>query len=475
MNERMKTVRSEEERRQQQTPLGADRPEAAVNPPGPDGGPSSSAAQPAASSRKETVYLMEQVVSHENMLRALKRVEANRGAPGNDGLTVEELRPYLRTYWATIRQDLLGDQYRPQSVRRVEIPKPGGGIRQLGIPTVLDRLIQQALLQVLTPIFDPDFVDESYGFRPGRSAHDAIRAAQEHLAAGYEWVVDMDLEKFFDRVNHDILMSRVARKVTDKRVLRLIRRYLQAGAMVEGVVMPTEEGTPQGGPLSPLLANILLDDLDRELKERGHRFVRYADDCNIYVRSERAGQRVLKSLTQWLRKRLKLRVNEQKSGVRRATQSKFLGFSFYRSSSGPRIRLASTTKERVKARLRHLTRRNWSISMEDRLRRIRRYLQGWLAYFALADCRQFLRQLMQWLRRRLRACSWVQWKRVRTRFRKLRALGTPEWLVRLTAFSRRGPWFMAGGPLNGILTVDYWRQLGLIDLPSRYMELCQRL
>jgi len=310
---------------------------------------------------------MEDVVSRENMFRALKRVAANGGAPGPDGMTVEELRPHLRQHWATIRADLLADRYRPQPVRRAEIPKPNGGIRQLGIPTVLDRLLQQALLQVLTPVFDPGFADESHGFRPGRSAHDAIREHLRPSAAGYQWVVDMDLEKFFARVNHDILMSRVARKVGDKRALRLIRRYLQAGVLLEGVVLPTEEGTPQGGPLSPLLANILLDDLDRELGRRGHRFVRYADDGNIYVRSERAGQRVLQSITRWLQKRLKLKVNQQKSGVRRATQSRFPGCSFYWSRGEPRVRLAPTTKARVRARLCELTRRNWGVSMAARL------------------------------------------------------------------------------------------------------------
>jgi len=475
MNERMESVSSRGAPRQQKTPLGADHQEETVNPSLPEGGPSASPARPGDPPREvEDQRLMERVVSRHNMIRAYERVKSNAGAPGVDGMTVEELMPYLREQWAGIRDDLLGDVYRPQPVRRVKIPKSNGGVRLLGVPTVVDRLIQQALLQVLTPLIDPEFADESYGFRPGRSAHDAARAARSHMDAGYRWVVDMDLEKFFDRVNHDVLMSRVARRIRDKRVLRLIRRYLQSGVMINGVVVSTEEGTPQGGPLSPLLANILLDDLDCELRSRGHRFVRYADDVNVYVRSKRAGERVLESLKQWLGKNLRLRVNEEKSGVRPASRSKFLGLSFYRSPRGWRIRLAPSSLKRLKERLRRLTSRNWGVSLRVRIGRLNEYSRGWLGYFSIADMKGPLRDVDQWLRRRLRACVWVQWKRVRTRWRKLRDLGVPDWKIHLTANSRRGPWFMAGAPLNSILDLDYWRKQDLMFLTDRYLLLRQR-
>jgi len=475
MNERMGSVSSQDERRGQKTPHGADLQEETVNPSGPGGGPSSSSAREEDPSREaEERQLMERVVSRHNMIRAYERAKSNAGAPGVDGMTVEALMPYLRDHWAGIKDDLLGDRYRPQPVRRVEIPKAGGGVRLLGIPTVLDRLVQQALLQVLTPMIDPEFADESYGFRPGRSAHDALRASQSHMGEGYKWVVDVDLEKFFDRVNHDVLMSRVARRISDKRVLRLIRRYLQSGVMLDGVVVSTEEGTPQGGPLSPLLANILLDDLDRELQSRGHRFVRYADDVNVYVRSRRAGERVLDGLKKWLKKKLRLKVNEDKSGVRPASKSKFLGLSFYRSPRGWRIRVASSSLSRLKDRLRQLTRRNWGVSMKERIRRLNEYTRGWLGYFSIADMKGPLQEIDQWVRRRLRACVWVQWKRVRTRWRKLRDLGVPDWKVHLTANSRRGPWFMAGAPLNSILNLDFWREQDLMFLTDRYLLLRQR-
>ncbi|MGE5552563.1 MAG: group II intron reverse transcriptase/maturase [Betaproteobacteria bacterium] len=412
---------------------------------------------------------MEQAVARENMWAALRRVERNGGAPGVDGVTVKSLRDLLRQKWEQTREELLRGTYRPQPVRRVEIPKPSGGVRMLGIPTVMDRLIQQALLQVLTPLFDPGFSNHSYGFRPGRRAHDAVRKAREYVEEGYTWVVDLDLEKFFDRVNHDKLMARVARKVEDKRVLKLIRAYLNAGVLIDGVVMASEEGTPQGGPLSPLLANIMLDDLDKELERRGHRFVRYADDCNIYVRTERAGKRVMGSVKQYLQERLKLRVNEAKSAVDRPWRRKFVGFSMYRHKGRTGIRIAPENLRRLKDRIRKLTSRSRSQSLERRIAALNEYLMGWVMYFSLADARKVLAAVDQWIRRRLRMCVWKQWKRYRTRVRELRAHGVPEWLVRKGAGTRRGPWFAASSSaLNTALGTAYWQAQGLLSLTERY-------
>ncbi|QGP91117.1 Reverse transcriptase [Neomoorella glycerini] len=468
-------MRSREGRRQQKTPEGACPREEVVKPQGTAGGPSSSPAQSGTSPRRgQGSGLMEQVVARSNMLAALKRVERNGGAPGVDGIPTERLRDQIRTEWPRIREELLAGTYRPKPVRRVEIPKPGGGKRLLGIPTVMDRLIQQALLQVLTPIFDPQFSENSFGFRPGRRAHDAVKKARQYVEEGYEWAVDLDIEKYFDRVNHDILMARVARKVTDKRVLTLIRRYLTAGVMVKGVVMETAEGTPQGGPLSPLLANILLDDLDKELEKRGHKFVRYADDCNIYVKSKRAGERVMASIRNFLQERLKLKINEQKSAVDRPWKLKFLGFSMYKAKAGEiLIRLAPQTIERVKMKIREITSRNKPVSMEERIERLNAYLGGWIGYFALADTPSTFRNLEGWMRRRLRMCLWKQWKRVRTRYRELRALGLPDWVVHNFANARKGPWRMAHGPMNRALGNAYWQSQGLMSLTERYQSLRQ--
>lgn len=461
---------SPDTQRKQPTPQGTSRQEAAVMPSGPAGEPSVSAARARAKSRGEPdTSLMERVVGRQNLFDALSRVERNGGAPGVDGMSCKQLRPYLKDNWTRIRQELLEGNYRPQPVRRVEIPKPDGGVRQLGIPTVLDRFIQQAMLQVLTPIFDPQFSAHSYGFRPGKRAHDAVRAARRFIQDGHTWVVDMDLEKFFDKVQHDKLMARVARRVGDKRVLRLIRRYLQAGVMLNGIKVTAGEGTPQGGPLSPLLANVMLDDLDKELEKRGHKFARYADDCNIYVRSQRAGERVMASVKDFLETRLGLKVNEGKSAVERPWKRKFLGFSFYRHKGEVKIRLAPQSLVRVRAKIRALTSRKHSQSIEERLRRLSSYLGGWVGYFALADSPSIFRDLDGWIRRRLRMCLWKQWKRVRTRKRELAALGLPDRVAWMFANTRKGYWRTAHTPqLHQALGLAFWQGKGLASLLERY-------
>jgi RNA-directed DNA polymerase len=415
--------------------------------------------------------LWEQVWERENLLRALRRVESNRGAPGVDGMTVAELRLHLVGQWRQIREALEEGRYRPSPVRRVGIPKPDGGERQLGIPTVLDRFIQQAIAQGLTPLFEPLFSPHSYGFRPGRSAHEAMKQAQVYVQDGYNWVVDIDLERFFDRVNHDMLMARVARVVKDKRVLKLIRAYLESGVMVNGVVMDIEEGTPQGGPLSPLLSNIMLDDLDKVLEKRGHKFVRYADDCNIYVKTQRAGERVMGGVVQFLEGKLKLRVNRQKSKVDRASRVKFLGFSFYKYRGEVRIRIATKTLERVRRRLRGLTRRTRSGKLEEVIREVNQYLRGWIGYFRLADTPSIFEDLDSWIRRRLRQMVWKRWKRGRTRYRELVALGVPRGRAGLGAVGK-SPWRMSRTPVvNEALNNAYWQKLGLVSISQRYRQL----
>jgi len=416
--------------------------------------------------------LWEQIVSRGNLFAALARVEANGGAPGVDGLTVEALRPYLKAHWLEIRAALDAGSYRPQPVRRVEIPKPDGGVRLLGIPTVLDRLIQQAIAQVLTPLFDPQFSEHSYGFRPKRSAHQAIEAAQAYLEEGYEWVVDIDLEKFFDHVNHDALMTRVGRVVSDRRVKRMIHLYLISGVMVEGVVMASEEGTPQGGPLSPLLSNIMLDDLDKELERRGHRFVRYADDCNIYVRSARAGERVMNSVKQFIEKRLKLKVNERKSAVARATARKFLGYSFLKRKGVFLRRVAARSLERFKDKIRVLTHRTTGEPLSKLIERVNRLVQGWMSYYRLADTPSVFQELDEWLRHRLRQLLWKRWKRPKTRYRELVARGVPTFSAREAAGSGKGPWRLsASPPVHQALNNAYWRAQGLLSFSDRYQQL----
>jgi len=408
------------------------------------------------------VSLWEQVFSRENLALALRRVEQNAGAAGIDGMGAKELRPWLKDHWPGVRSMLDAGTYRPVAVRRVTIPKPSSGQRMLGVPTVLDRLIQQALSQVLTPLFDPGFHPHSFGFRPGRSAHEAVERARQFIADDAAWCVDLDLDSFFDRVNHDVLMARVARRAKDKRLLKLIRAYLSAGVMDDGLIQASEEGTPQGSPLSPLLSNVMLDDLDWELARREHRFVRYADDVMIYVKSERAGERVLQSTTRFIEQRLKLRANAGKSAVAPATRRSFLGFAFYRKDGKVRIGISRMAPKRAKQRLRKLTARTWGVSMERRIHAINRFTVGWTAYYQLADGERPFTDLDEWLRRRMRQIRWKEWKRYWTRRRNLRALGMPERAAREWAASQKGPWRLAGSfVLQRALPTAYWTDLGL--------------
>src|SRR5258706_4434199 len=385
---------------------------------------------------------MEEVCERENLKEALRRVKANKGSAGVDGMTVGTITDYLKQHWPAIREQLLNGTYEPKPVRRVEIPKPDGGVRKLGIPTVLDRFIQQAVMQVLQKQWDRTFSDHSYGFRPGRSAHQAVAQAQQYIAEGHGWCIDLDLEKFFDRVNHDKLMGQIAKRIEDKRLLKLIRAFLNAGVMENGVVSPSVEGTPQGGPLSPLLSNLVLDELDRELERRGHRFVRFADDSNIYVRSERAGQRVMESVTRFITQNLKLKVNEAKSAVARPQERKFLGFSF---TEGPEVKrtIAPKALARFKDRIREITRRAKSVSIRATMDELAPYMRGWRNYFGFCQTPEVLISLTSWVRRKLRCALWRQWKTVRRRRAALLALGVHPRFAANTAGSGRGPWYLA--------------------------------
>ena len=421
--------------------------------------------------KSESHELMERVVERSNMRLAYQRVVENKGAAGVDEMPVCELKDWLAVHWPSVKKALLEGRYMPQAVRRVDIPKPDGGVRTLGVPTVVDRLIQQALHQVLQPLFDPMFSEGSYGFRPGRGAHQAVRQAQAYIRDGKRWVVDIDLEKFFDRVNHDVLMARVARRVEDARVLKLIRRFLEAGMMRGGVVEPRTEGTPQGGPLSPLLSNILLDDLDRELEGRRLAFCRYADDCNIYVGSRAAGERVMHGISVFLRDVLKLRVNDQKSAVARPWERKFLGFSVT-AQRDTRLRIAKPSVQRLMQRVRELSRTGLGRSLRHTVEDLNPLLRGWINYFQLTDGKGVLADLDGWVRRRLRCLLWRQWKRGRTRARKLRAFGLADARARVSSGNGHGAWWNAGAShLHQALPAAFFARMGLISLLHEWQRL----
>jgi RNA-directed DNA polymerase len=413
-------------------------------------------------SQTSTDRIMEEICEWKNLKEAMQQVKANKGSAGIDGKTVDELPDYLELL--VVRDQLLSGTYQPKPVKRVEIPKPDGGVRKLGIPTTLDRFVQQAMMQVLQRKWDSTFSDSSYGFRPGRSAHQAVAQAQQHIATGHGWVVDLDLEKFFDRVNHDKLMGQTAKRIRDKRLLKLIRAFLNAGVMENGLVSPNVEGTPQGGPLSPLLSNLVLDELDRELDRRGHRFVRYADDCNIYVRSERAGQRVMESVARFITRRLGLKVNDKKSAVARPQERKFLGFSFTEEPEVKRT-IAPKAVERFKERIREITRKAKSVSLGTTIAMLIPFMRGWRGYFGQCDTPDQLIQLTRWVRLRLRAALWRQWKTPRRRRAMLLQLGVRGKLADNTAASGRGPWLIAHSKaLNIALSNAYFRSCGLPSL-----------
>lgn len=413
--------------------------------------------------------MLERILTRDNLILALKRVERNKGSHGVDEMPVQNLRAHIMEHWTSLRKEIQEGTYQPQPVRRVEIPKPNGGKRKLGIPTVLDRFIQQAIAQVLTETYDPTFSNHSYGFRPNRRGHDAVREAKGYIKQGHRWVIDMDLEKFFDKVNHDRLMRTLSKRIQDPNLLKLIRRYLQAGVMEGGLVRPNTEGAPQGGPLSPLLSNIVLDELDKELEKRGLYFVRYADDCNIYVRSKRAGLRVMNSITNFIEKKLKLKVNQEKSAVDRPWRRKFLGFSFTLHKENPKIRISEESIKRFKQRIRELTSRRKSMNMEDRIEKLNRYLVGWLGYYQLAETPSIFRGLDSWIRRRLRMIRWKEWKKVKTKYKKLMKHGIKKGKAWEWANTRKAYWRIAKSPImHKALGDHYWINQGLKSLLRRY-------
>jgi RNA-directed DNA polymerase len=424
--------------------------------------------------KPEEPRLMEAVVERSNMIRAYQRVVSNGGAPGVDGRTVDELKAWLREHWANKKRALLAGNYLPKAVRKVEIPKPQGGVRTLGIPTAVDRLIQQALHQVLQPLFEPSFSKSSYGFRPGRSAQQAVKAAREHVTAKRRWVVDMDLEKFFDRVNHDVLMARVARKVKDERVLKLIRRYLEAGMMEGGLMSARTEGTPQGGPLSPLLSNILLDDLDRELERRGHRFCRYADDCNIYVGSQRTGERVMAEIGSFLEQELKLKINASKSAVARPWKRKFLGYSMTWHQQ-PKLKVAEQSRKRFVEKVRVMLRAMRGRSLKQAIEGLNPALRGWVGYFRWVEQKRVLEDLDGWIRHKLRTLRWRQWKRAYTRAKNLMRFGIERSRAWQSATNGHGPWWNGAAPhMHESFPKSYFDRMGLVSLLDRLRQLqCQ--
>jgi group II intron reverse transcriptase/maturase len=417
----------------------------------------------------DTSILLEKVLERNNMLLALKRVISNKGSHGVDGMKTDELREHIQKHWDTIKAKILGNKYKPSPVRRIEIEKPDGGVRLLGIPTVQDRLIQQAIAQVLSRIYEPLFSENSFGFRPRRGAKDAITKSKRYINEGNRWVVDMDLEKFFDKVNHDILMGKLEKKIKDKRLLSLIRKYLKSGILINGLSVASEEGTPQGGPLSPLLANIMLDELDKELEKRGHKFCRYADDNNVYVKSKRAGIRVMESMTNLIENKLKLKVNKNKSAVDFVSRRKFLGFSFYFTKSGAEIRIHEKSIKRFKDKVRFYTNRNKGISMEFRLKKLNQIMRGWINYYGIANASAKLKEIDKWIRRRLRACIWKQWKKISTRYRNLIKLGINKYKAWEYANTRKGYWRISNSPiLSKSLNNKYLESLGFVSLTQTY-------
>ena len=417
----------------------------------------------------DTSRLLEDVLERDNMLKAMYRVISNKGSHGIDGMKTDELREHVKRTWTTVKSKLLEGKYNPSPVRRIEIPKPDGGIRLLGIPTVQDRMIQQAIAQVLSEIYEPTFSESSFGFRPNRGAKNAIKQSETYINQGYRWVVDMDLEKFFDKVNHDILMGKLEKKIKDRRLLKLIRKYLESGVLVNGIKVSSEEGTPQGGPLSPLLANIMLDGIDKELEKRGHKFCRYADDCNIYVKSKKAGIRVMDSVTKLIENNLKLKVNKNKSAVDLVTNRKFLGFSFYYRKGKFKIRIHDKSIKRFRDKIRDITNRNRGISIDERILRLNDSTRGWINYFGIADAKRKLKLLDSWIRRRLRACLWKQWKKTKTKYKNLIKLGISKSQAYQFANTRKGYWRISKSPILDIaLNNGYFKSIGLMSLSNIY-------